>query len=285
MQLNGPGRIRTNDPRHVKANEVFDTKYSNISLGCVKPNDTFWHNFREYLLTQNSKSTINDRINYAKKYSDILVEDDLSTILALSADKRTHVMKALTSLSKFCGCYDYWRSLIKRYNLRWSSSDSLNVFQNIVNETGYTEMLNWLKDTISKLPDPYRNTLIYNTLTGLRPSEALQSLFLVQSELKNYLNNDKLVLEHFKYPAVFLRRTKKVYISIVNDLIIRIAENSRLCSYSSLSSMLKRRKIQVKTYYCRKIFATFLRNEGIEQEVIDLLQGQDPEICIRETLL
>jgi hypothetical protein len=153
LQLNGPGRIRTNDPRHVKANEVFDTKYSNICLDCVKPNDNlFWHNFKEYLLTQNSKSTVNDRINYAKKYYDILVVDDLSAILALSADKRTHVMKALTSLSKFCGCYDYWRSMIKRYNLRWSSSDSLKVFQNIVSETSYSEMLNWLKDTISKLP-------------------------------------------------------------------------------------------------------------------------------------
>jgi Archaeal phage integrase len=206
-----------------------------------------------------------------------LVADDLSSILALSADKRTHVMKALTSLSKFCGCYDYWRSLIRRYNLRWTTSDSLKVFQNIVSETSYSEMLNWLKDTLSKLPESYSNTLIYNTLTGLRPSEALQSLYLVQSELKNYLNKDKVVLEHFKYPAIFLRRTKKVYISIVNDLIIRIAEKSRLCSYSSLSSMLKRRKIQVKTYYCRKIFATFLRNEGIEQEIIDLLQGRIPK--------
>jgi len=26
--------------------------------------------------------------------------------------------------------------------------------------------------------------------------------------------------------------------------------------------------------YCRKIFATFLRNEGVETELIDLLQGR-----------
>jgi hypothetical protein len=96
----------------------------------MKVNDNlFWINFKEYLLTQNSKSTVSDRINYAKKYYDVLVADDLSTILTLSADKRTHVMKGLTSLSKFCGCYDYWRSMIKRYNLRWSSSDSLRVFR------------------------------------------------------------------------------------------------------------------------------------------------------------
>ena len=28
---------------------------------------------------------------------------------------------------------------------------------------------------------------------------------------------------------------------------------------------------------CRKIFATFLRNEGVEQEMINLLQGKNPK--------
>jgi intergrase/recombinase len=27
-------------------------------------------------------------------------------------------------------------------------------------------------------------------------------------------------------------------------------------------------------YYCRKVFATYLRNQGIEPEIIDLLQGR-----------
>ena len=29
--------------------------------------------------------------------------------------------------------------------------------------------------------------------------------------------------------------------------------------------------------YCRKIFATFMRSNGIEQEIIDLLQGRIPK--------
>jgi intergrase/recombinase len=29
--------------------------------------------------------------------------------------------------------------------------------------------------------------------------------------------------------------------------------------------------------YCRKIFATYLRNQGIEPETIDLLQGRIPK--------
>ena len=27
-------------------------------------------------------------------------------------------------------------------------------------------------------------------------------------------------------------------------------------------------------YFCRKVFATYLRNKGIEPEIIDLLQGR-----------
>jgi len=30
-------------------------------------------------------------------------------------------------------------------------------------------------------------------------------------------------------------------------------------------------------YYCLKIFATFLRNKGIEPEIVDLLQGRIPK--------
>jgi intergrase/recombinase len=32
----------------------------------------------------------------------------------------------------------------------------------------------------------------------------------------------------------------------------------------------------IHTKYCRKIFATYLQNNGIEQEIIDLLQGLIP---------
>ncbi len=31
---------------------------------------------------------------------------------------------------------------------------------------------------------------------------------------------------------------------------------------------------RMNMYYCRKVFATYLRNKGIEPEIIDLLQGR-----------
>ena len=38
--------------------------------------------------------------------------------------------------------------------------------------------------------------------------------------------------------------------------------------------MLKRKGLDMNMYYCRKVFATYLRNEGVESEIIDLLQGR-----------
>ncbi len=37
--------------------------------------------------------------------------------------------------------------------------------------------------------------------------------------------------------------------------------------------MLKRKGIEMNMYHCRKVFATFLKNKGIEPQTIDLLQG------------
>ena len=33
-----------------------------------------------------------------------------------------------------------------------------------------------------------------------------------------------MILEHFKYPNIFIRRTKKAYISLVNENILEIVE-------------------------------------------------------------
>jgi intergrase/recombinase len=34
--------------------------------------------------------------------------------------------------------------------------------------------------------------------------------------------------------------------------------------------------IPIRMSFCRKIFATFLRTQGVQQEIIDLLQGRIP---------
>jgi intergrase/recombinase len=137
-------------------------------------------------------------------------------------------------------------------------------------------MLEWLRDAYSVLPEEYGNILVYCALTGLRAEEAIQSLRLIHRDIEKYLNKETMNLEHFKYP-LFIRRTKKAYITITTERILEIARNCGSHSYNSVRLMARSKNLDMKMSYCRKIFATYLRVNGIEQEIIDLLQGRIPK--------
>jgi len=138
-------------------------------------------------------------------------------------------------------------------------------------------MLDWLKQAYQTLPERYGNALLFNSLTGLRPKEACESIKIIQSDIDEYLIKDTMFLEHFRFPDIFIRRTKNAYISIVSEKILDIAKQANKVTYTSVKLAIKRREVEMNMNYCRKIFATFLRSEGVEQEVIDLLQGRIPK--------
>jgi hypothetical protein len=176
-------------------------------------------------------------------------------------------MKALATLSKYIGCYDKWKDIKERYQLKWSNWDNIETFNNTLmnGEQNYTSMINWLKNTYSKLSKHYGNILLYNTLTGLRPDEACKSIVLFQKQRDNYLRKDLKILEHFKYPDIFLRRTKKAYVSIVTDSMLELAKKCSNCGYNALRLAVKRKGTEMNMAFCRKIFATHLKNSGLEK--------------------
>ena len=187
-------------------------------------------------------------------------------------------MKSLSLLSKFLGCYDRWKSIKEKYQLNWSEYNSIGIFQDIVNEqSNFTVMLDWLKTPINHMPSSHNNILIYCTLTGLRPEEACQSISLIKKDKQHYLNKEAMILEHIRYPEVFIRKTKQAYVSVITNSILQIAEKSGQYDYNALRCYLRRRNIPMHMNYCRKIYATYLRSNGIEQEIIDLLQGRIPK--------
>jgi intergrase/recombinase len=60
-------------------------------------------------------------------------------------------------------------------------------------------------------------------------------------------------------------------------MILNIAKNTpnRETYYNSLRKRIAiTNNFDTNMYFCRKVFATYLRNAGIEQEIIDLLQGR-----------
>jgi hypothetical protein len=119
--------------------------YQDTNGNCI--DDDFWVKYHEYLLKIYNKHTAKVRLLYSKKYYHVLTEANAQELLMLSNDKRIHVMKALASLSKYLGCYDVWKNIIERYQLKWSNEDAVQIFQNITNlNHDFSSMVKWLKD-------------------------------------------------------------------------------------------------------------------------------------------
>ena len=189
-------------------------------------------------------------------------------------------MKALAAFSKFSGCYETWQNIRKQYQLKWTSTDPLTGFPNILKkDEDFTKMVELIKTAIDKYPR-FSNILQFDVLTGLRPTEAIESFNILLNPLRRteYLSNDDQTLEHFRFPGIFLRRTKKAFISIVNEEFVNLAQETQndFLNHDKIRLTFLRNDQKFFMSYCRQIFATFLRNEGIEPEIIDLLQGRIP---------
>lgn len=237
----------------------------------------FWKEYDEYLKKTFAPKTAKDDLLYGQKYYHILETGEASDLKKLTPEMCRHVMKSVATLAKYTGRYKEWRDIKERHQLKWGRGDNLHIFDEIINgKNNYDEMLAWVKKAIQSIPKSYGNVLVYETLTGLRPTEALLSVGLLKRDCDKYLNKERGMLEHFKYPHLFIRRTKRAYISLVDKEILDVAKDAQEYSYMGLQSMLVRKGVPAHIKFCRKVFATHLRMSGIEPEFIDLLQGRTP---------
>ena len=208
---------------------------------------------------------------------------DIKDLLVLPPAKQRHIMKALANLAKHIGVYEEWNRQRRQHQLKWSSTDTLGVFERIMNNgTSYDKMLEYVKEILTVLLRSHANVIIFGTLTGLRPVEACKSVQLIHTYLSNYLNADLFILEHFKWKDIFIGRTKKSFISVMTDRLLRIAKSTDAQSYTSIYAYLYKRGLPMRMNYCRKIFGTHLRYCDIESEMVNLLEGRiSSEIFVR----
>jgi hypothetical protein len=247
--------------------------------------------FHKFLLQSMNEKTAWHRIHYAKQFAHVLQSGDAQSMLQLSPQKRLHVMKSLTCLSKFLGCHDTtWMTLKRKYNLKWSSgrNEGLDTFESLYDigdSKSLDTMLQWVRQMRQELPTSYSNIFVFCTLTGLRTNECLQAISLIKNpeHFQTYYQPSKHTLEHFRFPQLFIRRTKAAYISLVTPEFLDIARNTVTpCKYNKIMHAVVRSKRlavygEMNMHYCRKIFASHLRQSaGIESEIIDLLQGRTP---------
>lgn len=83
-----------------------------------------------------------------------------------------------------------------------------------------------------------------------------------------------MMLQHFRFPEVFLRKSKNAYISFITpQLLDLILETKSRIKYSALDTKIGRVGFNTQIKQLRKLFATKLRT-SLPQELVDLLQGR-----------
>lgn len=112
------------------------------------------------------------------------------------------------------------------------------------------------------------------------PAEAVESVRLIndKEEFKKYYNAERQALEHFRFPSLFLRQTKKAYLSFVTpemlSMVRPIEPSSTVPTYNAIRLTCRREGVYMDMRYCRKIFASWLHKHGVSDVLIDLLQGR-----------
>jgi intergrase/recombinase len=187
-------------------------------------------------------------------------------------------MKSLTALSKYLGTYEKWKATCKRYNLKWTTgNESIASLARFFNpELSLDSMSRRVRDMMRVLPGTMAAVIRFAALTGLRPSEACESVRLIYTYqyTSSYYNPDQQTLEHFRFPQ-FLRQTKKAYISYLSTSNYqRIASLGPKTCWNAIRLACRRRNIDMDMRLCRRIFASHLSNCGIQSEIIDFLQGR-----------
>jgi hypothetical protein len=251
-----------------------------------------WSDFKGYLLRTCRPNTVKARMCYAKHYASVLTSTDTMSanlLLQLPPQKRLNVMKSLTALSRYLGCYENWQQIRKQHNLKWSTGDeSLRALERFFNpEMSLDHIVDRVKQMMRVLPPVMSNIVKYAVLTGLRPSEAIESVKLLNSlpvndcssnTCINYYDPDQQTLRHYLFPDTFLRATKKAYLSYITPENLQPIANLgyKTPTWNAIRLACKHKKIDMEMRLCRKIFASHLRNSGIQPEVVDMLQGRVP---------
>ena len=238
-----------------------------------------WEGFKNWVLQDHTEKTAREIVNYAKKYYIYLVNSNFKPVAEMRKTKRTHVLKALSNLAKFLGIYEDYKQLIRTYDISWSTKNSDDlIIERLTKVKNPNEMFEWIKKVKKNLPE-LSDFMDFMVATGLRFVEAVNSYNLIidlaeKGKLNEYYNEEKETLEHFKFKDIFLRKSKKAFISFVpKNLIDRIARNRKLTSTDAIQRKLGKHGIKRRFGDIRELYASYMVKH-LSQPEIDFLQGR-----------
>ncbi len=213
---------------------------------------------------------------YGRRFAYILNDpSSAKDLLTLTPHVRIHAMRALAALSKFLNCYEVWRGIKGQTGLKWGNSERDQLIRELISGNRVDEAAAWLKEAEAVLPPRHYKAIKFILHSGLRPEEGCKAINLIVRD-PNYLDRSNMILQHFKYPQIFLRRTKNAYITFVTEEMVKWAEEVAPITYMAIRQACRKRGLPCKVKLLRKVWATVMRESGLAPEVIDLLQGRIP---------
>jgi len=218
-------------------------------------------------------------MRYAKKYSSCLVTNDFSIITEFSDCKRGHTLNALSALSKFLGVYDKFHGLVKAYGLKWKRQNSEELILARMEKTRTNgNVLGWIKKVREYYPI-LKDFFEFILVSGLRFTEAVHSYNLIvelsrKSKIDTYYSLENQFLEHYRFKHLFIRRTKKVFISYVPKKIVsKISKNEKISAYQIGNWISRNKELNSRFGDIREYWATFM-TKFLNPAEIDYLQGR-----------
>lgn len=238
----------------------------------------YWRKFAEFIATKNYRGGYDRTLfNYAQKYSDCLFKRDLSALQGLAPSMRPNVLKALAALAKFSGKYEDWKGLIKSYGVSWAGRNSDDVFiDRLTGVKDSGEVWEWVK-AVKAEREELTGLLDLMSVSGLRFVEGVASHNLIldldlAKRLHDYYRGE--ALEHFRFKELFIRETKKAFVSFVPEILIAdILKDEPLGTLDSIKKQIQKSKLPLRFGDIREAHATFM-TKYLKPSEIDFLHGR-----------
>jgi intergrase/recombinase len=220
------------------------------------------------------------------RYSYILRDNCLRDLDRLTNHKKASAVKALILYSKFLGNATGFRKKLEEFGIKIQGPDSLASFLRLFNASG-KDTLQWYKKAVTILRDKEALFAKFLLHSGLRTSEAINGFNLIiqlgkEGKLSEYYDSELQVLCHFKYPKLFIRRTKNCYITFIQPEFLKQIAEYESVTYAMMCKRLARKHMHLRFNELRDKFGTHLLSHGILEAEINLCQGRIPvDIFIR----
>jgi hypothetical protein len=239
-----------------------------------------FYEFSRWVKSKYSVSYRNTILCYTRKYYRLVVAENLRDLDLLPSTIKNNVIKSLIVLSKYLGNYKDFSSRLKSFDIKTSRPDSLNAFLRILGASD-SDVLSWYNSTMPLLNKNEQLLAKFLLHSGLRMDEAINSFNLIiqlgaEDKLSQYFDKSLSCLCHFKYPKLFIRRTKNCFITFISKEFLEEIAASQTVTYSSIRKRLERRKVKLRFNEFRDYFGTYLLQHGILEAEQNLCCGRIP---------